>query len=54
MVETQLAPYNLGRLNPLGLSLAAPALFAFGTEDQRLRFLPPIVRNEEVVVPAVQ
>ena len=47
-VETELAPYNLGRLNPLGLSLAAPALFAFGTEEQRARFLPPIVRNEEV------
>ena len=40
--------YNLGRLNPLGLNLAAPALFAHGTEEQRLRFLPPIVRNEEV------
>ena len=26
----------------------APALFAHGTEEQRLRFLPPIVRNEEV------
>ena len=25
-VEVELAPYNLGRLNPLGLSLAAPAL----------------------------
>jgi alkylation response protein AidB-like acyl-CoA dehydrogenase len=48
VVEAELAPYNLGRLNPLGLSLAAPALFAFGTEEQRLRFLPPIVRNEEV------
>ena len=24
-----LAPYNLGRLNPLGLNLAAPALFAY-------------------------
>jgi len=47
-VEAELAPYNLGRLNPLGLNLAAPALFAHGTEAQRLRFLPPIVRNEEV------
>ena len=46
-VEGVLAPYNLGRLNPLGLNLAAPALFAHGTEEQRLRFLPPIVRNEE-------
>ncbi len=42
-----LAPYNLGRLNPLGLNLCAPALFAHGTEAQRRRFLPPIVRNEE-------
>jgi alkylation response protein AidB-like acyl-CoA dehydrogenase len=48
LVETELRLYNLGRLNPLGLNLAAPALFAHGTEEQRLRFLPPIVRNEEV------
>ncbi len=47
-VETVLAPLNLGRLNPLGLNLAAPALFAHGTEAQRLRYLPPIVGNEEV------
>lgn len=42
-----LRPYNLGRLNPLGLGNAAPAIFAHGTDDQKLRFLPPIVRNEE-------
>ena len=47
-VDEELRPFNLGRLNPLGLNLAAPALFAHGTEEQRLRFLPPIVRNEEV------
>jgi alkylation response protein AidB-like acyl-CoA dehydrogenase len=46
--EAELARFNLGRLNPLGLNLAAPALFAHGTEEQRFRFLPPIVRNEEV------
>jgi len=46
--DEELRPFNLGRLNPLGLNLAAPALFAHGNEDQRLRFLPPIVRNEEV------
>jgi alkylation response protein AidB-like acyl-CoA dehydrogenase len=46
-VETILAPYNLGRLNPLGLSAVAPPLFAHGTEEQRARFLPPLVRNEE-------
>jgi alkylation response protein AidB-like acyl-CoA dehydrogenase len=47
LIEAELRSYNLGRLNPLGLNLAAPALFAHGTEGQRLRFLPPIVRNEE-------
>ncbi len=45
--ETVIEPLNLGRLNPLGLNSAAPALFAFGTDDQRARFLPPLVRNEE-------
>jgi alkylation response protein AidB-like acyl-CoA dehydrogenase len=48
VAEAELAPYNLGRLNPLGLNLAAPALFAHGTEAQRLRFLPRIVDNTEV------
>jgi alkylation response protein AidB-like acyl-CoA dehydrogenase len=47
-LEAELRPFNLGRLNPLGLNLAAPALFAHGTEQQRRRFLPAIVRNEEV------
>jgi alkylation response protein AidB-like acyl-CoA dehydrogenase len=47
-VDAELRPYNLGRLNPLGLNLCAPALFSFGTEEQRRRYLPPIVRNEEV------
>ncbi len=46
-IEAVLAPYALGRLNPLGLNLCAPALFAHGTEEQRLRFLPPIVGNTE-------
>ena len=47
VAEEILGPYNLGRLNPLGLNSAAPALFAHGTEEQRRRFLPPLVRNEE-------
>jgi alkylation response protein AidB-like acyl-CoA dehydrogenase len=47
VAEMALAPYNLGRLNPLGLNNTAPALFAHGTEEQRLRFLPPIVGNRE-------
>ncbi len=47
VIDAELAPYRLGRLNPLGLNLCAPALFAHGSEEQRLRFLPPMVRNEE-------
>jgi alkylation response protein AidB-like acyl-CoA dehydrogenase len=47
LLERELAPLNLGRLNPLGLNLCAPALFAHGTDEQRRRFLPPIVTNEE-------
>ena len=46
-IETVLAPLRLTRLNPLGLNNAAAALFSHGSEEQRLRFLPPIVRNEE-------
>ncbi|MFV2178550.1 acyl-CoA dehydrogenase family protein [Actinomadura sp. LOL_016] len=46
--ERELARYHLPRLNPLGLNLAAPALFEHGTHEQRLRFLPKIVSNEEV------
>jgi alkylation response protein AidB-like acyl-CoA dehydrogenase len=47
VIDAELRPFNLGRLNPLGLNNTAPALYAYGTEEQRLRFLPPMVRNEE-------
>ena len=47
LAEDRLAPFNLGRLNPLGLHNTAPALFSHGTEEQRLRFLPPMVANIE-------
>jgi alkylation response protein AidB-like acyl-CoA dehydrogenase len=46
-IESVLAPLRLTRLNPLGLNNAAAALFSHGTEEQRRRFLPPIVHNEE-------
>ncbi|OJZ74389.1 acyl-CoA dehydrogenase [Mycobacterium paraffinicum] len=46
-IDRVLRPLRLSRLNPLGLNNAAAALFSHGTEEQRLRFLPPIVRNEE-------
>lgn len=44
-IEGVLAPLRLARLNPLGLNNAAAALFSHGTEEQRRRFLPPIVRT---------
>ncbi|MDT5137758.1 MAG: hypothetical protein QOD58_2020 [Mycobacterium sp.] len=47
-IDKVLLPLRLTRLNPLGLNNAAAALFSHGTEEQRRRFLPPIVRNEEV------
>ena len=48
LIEAELRPLNLGRLNPLGLNQAASALLAYGNEEQRVRFLPPILTNEEV------
>jgi alkylation response protein AidB-like acyl-CoA dehydrogenase len=46
-IASALSPFNLPPLNTLGLNNTAAALFAHGTEAQRCRFLPPIVRNEE-------
>jgi alkylation response protein AidB-like acyl-CoA dehydrogenase len=48
LIEAELRPLNLGRLNPLGLNQAASALLTYGTEEQKPRFLPPILSNEEV------
>ncbi len=45
-VEEVLTPYHLGRLNILGINLAGTTLLQWGTDEQRARFLPPIVRNE--------
>jgi alkylation response protein AidB-like acyl-CoA dehydrogenase len=36
------------RVNHLGEELLGPTLIAFGTEEQKRRFLPPIVRVEEL------
>jgi alkylation response protein AidB-like acyl-CoA dehydrogenase len=36
------------RVNHMGEHLLGPTLIAFGSEDQQARFLPPIVRGEEL------
>lgn len=37
-----------GRVGHIGETLLGPTLIAFGTEEQKQRFLPPIVRTEEL------
>lgn len=37
-----------GRLNHMGETLLGPTLIAFGSDAQKRRFLPPIVRGEEI------
>jgi alkylation response protein AidB-like acyl-CoA dehydrogenase len=37
-----------GRLGHIGETLLGPTLIAFGSEEQKRRFLPPIVRTEEL------
>jgi alkylation response protein AidB-like acyl-CoA dehydrogenase len=42
-----LQKWRLARLNIVGLSLVGPALMEWGSDQQRTRFLPRIVTNEE-------
>lgn len=37
-----------GRLGHIGEGLLGPTIIAFGSEEQKRRFLPPIVRGEEI------
>jgi alkylation response protein AidB-like acyl-CoA dehydrogenase len=37
-----------GTLNPIGLANIAPSIIAFGTEEQKRRFLFPMLRGDEI------
>jgi alkylation response protein AidB-like acyl-CoA dehydrogenase len=42
------APDNNPRANGIGLGMAAPTILAFGTEEQKRRFLRPLWTGEEI------
>ena len=48
VIEEELAQYDLPgtALGDLGLNLAAPAMMVWGTDEQKQRFLPPILKGE--------
>jgi len=48
LLEARGAPGNDPRRNGIGLGMAAPTIVAFGTEDQKQRFLRPLWTGEEV------
>jgi alkylation response protein AidB-like acyl-CoA dehydrogenase len=37
-----------GRMPNLGVTLLGPTVVAYGTEEQKKRFVPPILRSEEL------
>ena len=48
LIDAELRPLNLGKLNIVGVTAIIPVLLNYGTEEQRRRFIPPLVRNEEI------
>ncbi|HEX8780922.1 MAG TPA: acyl-CoA dehydrogenase family protein [Nocardioides sp.] len=42
------APDNRARANGIGLGMAAPTILAFGTDEQKQRFLRPLWTGEEI------
>jgi len=48
LLEAVGAPDNDPRRNGIGLGMAAPTILAFGTEEQKHRFLRPLWTGEEV------
>lgn len=49
VLEEELAKHNIPAVGDLGLTLGAPAINAWGTDEQKKRFIPPILKGEIVV-----
>jgi alkylation response protein AidB-like acyl-CoA dehydrogenase len=48
LIDAELRGLNLGKLNIVGVTAIIPVLLTYGTEEQKRRFIPPLVRNEEI------
>jgi len=48
MVNEVLASVRVARLNFIGVNLAGPTILEWGTDEQKARYLPPILDNREV------
>jgi hypothetical protein len=46
--EMELARANSPYISPFGLKMVAPVIMAFGTDEQKQRFLPKILSSEEI------
>ena len=47
LFEEELAAASCPRIIPFGLTMLGPVLLNFGTEEQKKRFLPPILSSDE-------
>ena len=48
VINQELGPLHLAHLNLMGLYTAGPTILAWGSDAQARRFLPPIVRADEI------
>ncbi|MBI2304080.1 MAG: acyl-CoA dehydrogenase family protein [Chloroflexi bacterium] len=46
VIDEELSQWDVASTGDLGLSLGAPAIMVWGTEEQKKRFLPPILKGE--------
>ena len=48
LFQEELVRANTPELSPFGLTMVGPLLIQYGTEEQKQRFLPPILSGEEI------